>query len=603
MKPTSDKRVADTSPPPFIRGLLWLLLSALTPVVSAATSVEVVISGLKGEMLSNALGYLSLYQQRDNANLDATLIAELHREAPQQIADSLKPFGYFNPSIEGDLQQTESGFTARYQVEPGQPVRVKTVDVRWRGPGKDDAQLQKLLARFPAKPGEPLQQAAYDKAKTKLLERAARRGYPEAKAVQHRIEVDLKDNSAAILLHLDTGPLIRFGEVRVKQDFLDPQLVAGFIDLKPGMRFSPKLLLGMEEDLSQSDYFSGIDIHPRFEQLQDARLPVDVTLTPAKRHHLSAGLGFDTDTGLRATAGWKSRFLNRKGHHSDLNLKLAEKEGSLKGVYWIPGANPRNDKWAIGGGLEYEDVQDHDSETAYATLSYLFKWGDWYPSPFVSYRYERFNAGLQDDATSNLLLFGIGVDRTEIDDKKFHQQGYQIIADVQGDPGLIDAEVPLLRGHLFGRYLLPLNAKHRLNLRGELGGAWVDADDLAKYPVSLRYYAGGDQSVRGYDYKSLGPSDASGQVIGGKNLLVGSIQYDYRLYPDWVIELFADAGNAFNDSLEHIAVGAGFGVKWLSPIGPAYLELAWPLNKQDDALTFSDVAFHVGFGASIHHLH
>jgi len=93
-------------------------------------------------------------------------------------------------------------------------------------------------------------------------------------------------------------------------------------------------------------------------------------------------------------------------------------------------------------------------------------------------------------------------------------------------------------------------------------------------------------------------------VIGGKHLIVASLQYDYRLFSDWIVETFVDAGNAFNDTgIDHINVGAGFGVKWLSPIGPVYFELAWPMNKEEDDFSFSSVNLNFGFGATISRVH
>src|SRR5690606_9543527 len=104
-------------------------------------------------------------------------------------------------------------------------------------------------------------------------------------------------------------------------------------------------------------------------------------------------------------------------------------------------------------------------------------------------------------------------------------------------------------------------------------------DEFSELPASLRFFAGGDQSVRGYRYNSLGPTDASGEVIGGRKLLVGSLEYEHRIRGGWSAAVFYDAGNALEDYGDSLARGAGFGVRWLSPIGQVRIDLASALSE------------------------
>ncbi len=120
-------------------------------------------------------------------------------------------------------------------------------------------------------------------------------------------------------------------------------------------------------------------------------------------------------------------------------------------------------------------------------------------------------------------------------------------------------------------------------------------DDFEKYPSSLRFYAGGTQSVRGYEYKTLGPKDEIGEVIGGKNVVAASLEYDHQIVEKWVGALFFDAGNAFTDSMDTVYQGAGVGLRWISPIGSVRVDLAFPLN--DNAPDSDEYYIHFGFGA------
>ena len=110
----------------------------------------------------------------------------------------------------------------------------------------------------------------------------------------------------------------------------------------------------------------------------------------------------------------------------------------------------------------------------------------------------------------------------------------------------------------------------------------TDVGDVNKLPASQRFFAGGDNSVRGYQFESLGPTDESGEVIGGKHLVVGSIELDHRITDSWNAAVFYDIGNAINSVNDELFAGAGVGVRWKSPVGPVRFDFAWALDKTDE---------------------
>jgi translocation and assembly module TamA len=128
----------------------------------------------------------------------------------------------------------------------------------------------------------------------------------------------------------------------------------------------------------------------------------------------------------------------------------------------------------------------------------------------------------------------------------------------------------------------------------EVGAAWVE--NFTLYPASLRYFAGGDNSVRGYTYQSLGPVDEKGVVEGGKQVITTSFEYDHRVAESWVLAGFVDAGNAYNDEMDKVYVGAGAGFRWLAPFGSLRIDLAWPVSESPG---LDDVKLHIGFGATL----
>ena len=110
----------------------------------------------------------------------------------------------------------------------------------------------------------------------------------------------------------------------------------------------------------------------------------------------------------------------------------------------------------------------------------------------------------------------------------------------------------------------------------------------------MRFFAGGDESVRGYGYRELGPVDESGHVIGGKYLLTGSIEYQHPVKDKIAVALFMDAGNAFNDWETDLKYSAGIGVRWKTPVGRLKADIAVPNDQSKD-----DFRIHISFGVEI----
>ena len=304
-------------------------------------------------------------------------------------------------------------------------------------------------------------------------------------------------------------------------------------------------------------------------------------------------MGYDTDILFNGMLRWQNRRFNKQGHNTDVLFRLSQRKSTLRGSYWIPGKKPRTDKFGFITRLETEETDSTDRNTFDLEAAYVFIWKGWDSRLFTEYKYERFVAGAEPETTTQLLSIGATIEKSSFEQARFPRKGWGLFADVRGAPETFLSDTNYLRTHFKSLLLYPLKEKGRLNLRGQLGFAAVGNFD--QYPTSLRFFAGGASSVRGYEWKSLGPKDSSGEVIGGRNVVTGSIEYNHRVLDDWVSAVFIDAGNAYNDTLDKIYVGAGLGVRWLSPMGSINMDFAWPLDEDDEDLSFSSVRIHFGF--------
>jgi translocation and assembly module TamA len=474
---------------------------------------------------------------------------------------------------------------------------IATLDIQYVGAGGEEPRLKSAAAAFELQPGDVLDHQRYQEAKERLLDAAYALGYAKAEPTVAKTVVYPSTHSAEMTLHIDTGPRYYFGEISFEQDFLDQDLVDEFVTIKPGNPFDNAQLIEFQQGLQSTDWASIVAVKPRFEDAEQNRVPIDVSLHPSKRHYVQFGLGYETDIGPRLTARWLGRRLNTRGHHADVYLRLSPVNSNFHGTYFIPVVNPRTDRASLGSQYEFEDTNDtkrstFDLEGAFTRRTLddsLFR------KLFVDYKLERFKIGDNPWTRSGILSLGATARFTRLEDAFFTQRGVYGHADLRAASSALLSDTSFVRLDLRGGYLFPIGSDGRFLARGEVGLAWVEDFDF--YPASLRYFAGGGSSIRGYDYKSLGPTNEDGNVEGGENLLVASGEYNHRVSEEWLAAVFVDAGNAYNDSLSDIHVGAGVGAGWLLGFGSLRVDVAWPVSDENWGL--ADFQIHLGFGAAL----
>ncbi|MCL1979965.1 MAG: BamA/TamA family outer membrane protein, partial [Proteobacteria bacterium] len=301
-------------------------------------------------------------------------------------------------------------------------------------------------------------------------------------------------------------------------------------------------------------------------------------LTPNLAHKYGVGLGYGTDTGARATLEYTNRYINRFGHQLDMQLQPAQRKSNLSATYTIPIGDPKKDRIALTGKYETEEFDQTDTKTLNATISHdhFREWGEY--STFVQFLDERYNTGLGGTNQDDLVVLGFKGSVFWADDRIITRRGIRLTATVIGSEENLLANTSFLQPSLRAKAIYAFFDQWRLLGRGEIGTTLVN--DIYGLPPTLRYYAGGDQSVRGYGYKKIGPTDANGNVIGGKNLLTYSVELERTLFDAWSGAIFYDSGTATNDFANmDLHSGAGFGIRWNGVFGQIRLDLAKALDE------------------------
>ncbi len=578
------------------------------PPAVAGEAIRVDITGLHGELLKNVELFLSIAQaaraqkagifsrltqgpEPPEQALDEAAIRRLHRQADNEIRQALQPFGYYTPVIDARLEKTDGVWRAVYAIDPGPPTRLRRVEIGVTGEGRDLPAVKAALASITLKPGRRLDHRAYEKAKSSLSDTLYQAGFVDAKFTRSEIKVFPKERQAEIDLSMATGPQFYFGPVTIEQDILQPEFVERLSDIKEGDRFDARKLIDLQLALQESGYFSQAEILAEREKAVDNRIPVVVKTVPSKARRHTLGLGYGTDTGPRFSAGTEWRRLNEKGHKVRIDLRLTAIEQSLSTQYLIPLKKVLSDSLAFTASASRAFVGDIDTNQFKVGTSLNEDWLGFRRRLYLSLERENFDVG-SGTQTTDLLIPGLELSRRSFDDLIYPRKGYSAALDIHGGLESPLTETTFLNTHISARSVWPLTRRSRLLLRGELGA--IRAETFSDLPPSQRFYAGGDQSVRGYGYQKLGPRNGDGDVIGGRYLATTSLEADCLVYKDVGLAAFFDAGNAADDYPFELKRAVGIGLRYRSPVAMIRLDLAHPLDDPD-----TTIRFHVSIGAGL----
>lgn len=571
-----------------VAALIWCCLLLLwplpAPAATSTTKLSVDIRGISGELKTNVAAFLQLAQLAKSGKPlpDETRLRFLYQQGPAEIRQALQPFGYFKPRIDSSLKRTASGWQAVYTIQPGPALPIGKTGIELLGPGKNDPVLQKIIAGAGLTPGKTLDQRHYEKLKSDLQAAATERGYFDAHLAVSRIIVDLQDYRATVILHFATGERYRLGEVSFSKSPLWPRLLQRYVQFHPGTPYRAQDLLQLQSDLLASGYFDQVIINAPPNKAVNHVIPVTVELTMRKRSKYTFGIGYATDTGARGRADFQRRWINRRGHSLEAQLAASQIKGSLGLAYNIPGKDPRTDAYKIRFTVEREKSDNRDYANADLGFTKQYFSHGWTKLYNLDYLGERFYIGSQQH-TAKLLMAGLSWSRIDAKNRLNVTNGSSLTLEARTAVKPLLSTLSFAQADARFKWIRSLTPKNRLILRTEAGTTLISNTDFPNFPSSLRYYAGGDNSVRGYALDSIGPRDDQGNVIGGKYLLVGSIEYDYRLFDRWSIAAFVDTGDAFNSS-PSFKTGAGLGLRWRSPVGPIRIDLAHGFEKPGDTI-------------------
>ena len=625
---------------------LLVALACCTAALPAAaiTVTRVDVSGLDDELMAENVRVSLALNDAIGKDLSARRLNYLLREAEAETREALEPFGYYSPTIviqrsdrsvpEGtddpstaanartatadadaggnaDARQRGSrSLTVSIRIEPGKPVRVRGWNVGVEGDAGDERSVRAALDGFAPRQGEVLDHSLYEASKSKVSRTLAGHGYFDADFAAHRVEVTRADYAADIDLRWTSGARYALGEATFTQTpktIIRDELLQKLVGWTPGEAYDDAELERLRRSLVALDYFGLVEILPQPENAKDKVVAVQVNLTPAPRSIYTAGVNYGTRSGAGFSLGVERRYLNTRGHKALAQIDYANKRKTATVQYRVP-AFAWLDGWYTAS-LQAADEQTDSLDTRRLE--------------FVASRSGQFNDHLNLVASMHVLrerwsyftlnrpsldyqyasfyFPSLRAEYIDVDNRLTPRRGAGGTLTLRGGKGGTDGDAAFAQLHASAQWFHGFDADSRLIVRGEAGHTFTD--ELLALPPSLRYYAGGDRSVRGYGWREIGPrirnSVGDTYALGAQNVVTASIEYERYFKGPWGAAVFVDSGSAFDGNTSSkgwpdMHTGVGIGLRWRSPVGPVRIDIARGLKSPDSPFTL-----HLNIGADL----
>ncbi|WP_332862842.1 autotransporter assembly complex family protein [Janthinobacterium svalbardensis] len=593
----------------------------------SASATEAAPAPLQYEVKVNAPGdldellekNLDLERFRGNPRMDREQLQRLVRDTPEQAKNLVATAGYYTPVVTVRVDTTGAKPVVIVDVDPGEPVTIDKVELELRGfdptpplAASEPFDTEALKRSWSLKSGSVFRQAEWESAKRALLREVVQTRYPRAQLVDTQAVVDPETHKVSLLVVLDSGPELRFGELRIEGlKRYDASIIRNLDKIRPGDYYSESALQSFQARLQDTGYFASVEVSADMssilgEQIEagqesqqaeagaaaEARpvnrgpaplLPLVVRVTENKQQNVSAGLGFSTNTGNRAQLNYDN--LNVWGTRFKSAITMETKKQAAHANFYFP-TTERGYNDSAGASFERSDISNEI--TAVTTISAKRNWGGTNLERSLTFEFlseDKTVVGLEQTRSKSLPLT-YAITKRSLDSLLFPTRGYVINAQVGG------ALLPVLTDERFVRvagkavYYRPLGEKGELIVRGEMGA--LGSKEKRGVPAVYLFRAGGDQSVRGYGYQELGVKEGDA-TIGGRYMLTGSAEYQYWFKPKWAIAAFYDAGNAADTVKAAMTPKSGYGLggRYKSPVGPINVDVAYGHAVQKYRLHFS----------------
>jgi translocation and assembly module TamA len=446
-------------------------------------------------------------------------------------------------------------------------------------------------AEFGLVPGGDAGSLVVLRAESNVVRRLRSEGRPLAKVTNREVIADHDTRTLDVKLTLEAGPVATFGTVTVDgAKTVDADFIAYMADLPAGRTYSPQDIDDARDRLVNLGVFASVTVTEADKLAPDGSIPIKIDVSERKHRYYGFGATISSTEGAGIEGYWGHR--NLFGHAEQLRIEgkvanignrtdFAELTYGAKILFEKPGVIGPNSRFFTG----LEGLKDNP---------------DAYDSSIV-----KFNAGVAYDLTKKQSVSAeVAVEYGDVedyygrntyllvsvplqyvydnrDDKLNPTSGYRALAFVQPAHDFLDG-VTFVKMRAEGSAYYSFDKENAVIAAGRLAVGSIVGASLLDVPANHRFYAGGGGSVRGYPYQGIGPKAPNGDPIGGLSVVEGSAELRIAVTETISVVPFVDAANVSENefpSLDDIRVGAGVGVRYMTPFGPLRIDGAIPLNR------------------------
>ena len=513
---------------------------------------------------------ISRWLGRPELSLD--FLRRLHAHAPTDIAEVLATQGYYAPKVDAALIERDGVWIARYEVDAGTQARIARVALTFDG-AIDAATAARLRSQWRLPAGAAFSHAAWEDAKKDILRSLVVERFPAARIVDSEAKVHAAQARVELVFAIDSGPAFRFGKLEVEGlDRYPRSLIEELSPIQPGADYRQADVLELQTRLQNSGYFASVAVIADPDTAVANVLPVRVRVNEQPARHAGFGIGFSTDIGPRGSIQYGDRNVRDRGWRNKTTFELDRTKAAIANSLELPQKSDGT-RDSITAAYVRKDIENEITDTTRLGFGRTRPWQRFERTLALQYFYEQQQVGDVRTDSHQALTGNVTLLRRQLDDPVAPRRGYALNLQLGGANENVLADQNFVR--IYGRALRYLLARERHGLSARLELGYVEAESRFGIPTDFLFRAGGDQSIRGYAYQSLGVREGDA-VVGGRYVATASAEYTYWLKPNWGVAAFYDAGNAVDtrDAFEPVA-GYGTGVRWRSPVGAVQLDAAY----------------------------
>ena len=526
------------------------------------------------------------WQRYDSLTDD--LLERLLAEARTQAREIAATRGFFSPAVEVSAATGNDGRVVRIAVAPGEPTRVRAVRIEFTGPVTEspdgEARMKAVREAWPLRAGDVFTQEGWNAAKAVAIATLSDERYAAAGIASSRATVDPEARAADLEITLASGPAVVFGELVVTGlERYPEQVVRNLSPIRPGEPYSREKLEVYQRRLIATNYFASVQVAIDADPAHPGTLPVKVALIEAPKRKVDVGVGYSTDTLWRAQLDYRDVNFLGLNHRLTSTLRWETRVQALTANVESP---PDADGWYNVYSADLRATQIQNLDTHSIAAGFVRKLADERSQPAwgVGYIFERQEPSGAPSDNTYALVGSLWYTWRRTDELLAPRRGWNAAVQLAAaPPGVSSREFGRAIGKLAG--FVPLGRHLDGVVRAEAGA--VFASTSSGIPQAMLFRTGGDTTVRGYAFESLGVKSGDA-IVGGRYYALASAEAVYWAWENLGIAAFVDAGNATDDLGDfRFALGYGVGGRARTPAGPLRLDFAYGQETKEWRIHFS----------------